>query len=484
MRRIVVEVTRTSIRALVVDGSPARPHIRAFAVEPLDGLPATMPARPEESKAGGSEGQAGEPSQEALRRALAGCRLAKAQVISAIPREQVVTRLLTLPSIHSDELAKMVELSGKAQLLYPPDQVVTDFQVNEQRSGTSTVQLVACHRDWVNRHMNCVSQVGLEPIAVTPSSWGLLAWYHQFGRSPEVHEPILLINVDEDRTDVVLIDHGRLMFSRGLSHGLRAWQRSPDGIGTLVQELRWSCVSLQREFPGIEVNSLIMTGLGPLDQWKGFVEEQLGKPVMIRDAEGSLRIPKHTATRPASPAVVLGLAMAEERRLVNLLPHEVRQAQHDRCRMRELAFTGALLLVTLLLGIGLLAVHVNRQAWVVEQAAKALNEVGAVTEQLEWKARTIVLIDTLFASRRRTAAMVAELFGLAAPDILFESLAFERSRGELVVRGSAPTTRQVLDYLQRLDQSDQWDQVELRHTVSHDVSSGTRTDFELVLRSK
>ena len=461
MRRIVLEVTRTSIRVLAVDGSPARPHIRALAVEPLDG----------------------EPSREALRRAMAGCRLVKARVISAIPREQTMTRLLTLPSIHLEELSKMVKLSSKAQLSYPIDQVVTDFHVIEQQAGTSTVQLVACHRDRVDRHMTPVHQVGLEPICVTPSSWGLLAWYQRFGQSPEVHEPVMVINIDEDRTDVVLISQGCLLFSRGLRQGLQTWQASPDGIGALVQELRWSALSLRREFPGVETNSLILTGLGPLHHWEGLIEERLGKPVMVRDAEGSLQIPKPTTARPASSAVVLGLAMADERRLVNLLPCEVRQAQRDQHRLHEFTVTGALLLVTLLLGTGLLAVHVNRKASFAKQVSKTLTESESVTEQLERKSYEINLINGRLESRQRIARMLAELFRLAAPEILFESFVFEHARGEFMIRGSAPTTRQALDYLQRLEQSGQWDRVELRHTVSHRVSSGARTDFEIVLHS-
>jgi len=447
------------MRMLAVEGPWLKPRIRKFAIEPLTG----------------------EPNQETLHRLVAGLRPARATVLSAIPRDQVITRLLKLPSTNPDEVAQMVELSGKAQLPYPPDQAVSDFQMLEEHGGTSQVQLVACHRELIERHLALVRQEGVEPAWIVPSTWGCLAWYQRLGRASQLAEPVMLIHVDADHTDLVFIQHGRVLFSRALAQGLHEWQAGTDEPEPLAQEFERSLSSVLKEFPGMTVNSIVLTGLGELDRWKGFFEQRFDKPVIVKEAHGDLRFPEPPTSQAASPVVVLGLAMAEDQWLVNLLPREVRHAQRHRRRMRELAFTGMLLLASLLLGMGLLAARISRQAQFTGHAAAALKELEAVTEQVERKDRDIKLIEQCLASRRATADMLAELFRLTSPEVLFESVVFERARGELVVRGSALMTRQVLDYVHSLEQSDQWERVELRYSARRSVAGQMRTDFEIVL---
>ncbi len=459
MRRLVLELTQRSLRALLVDGTLTQPRIRQWVSEPLSV----------------------QPTGEVLRRALGNLRSGAAEVISVIPREQVLTRLMTFPSTQAEELAQMVELSGKAQLPYPRDQAVADFHVVEQQAGSSTVQLVACHRELLERHVRLLREAGLEPAWIVPSSWGLLAWYRRIGQAQDVHEPTMVVHVDEDRTDLALIRQGCLLFSRSLAQGAKDWQAGTEALELLAQELERTTSSLRKELPRVEINSFVVTGAGPIDQWQELLTTRLGKPVLARSASGDLRLPESAVNTAGFPAVVIGLAMAERQWLVNLLPREVREAHRHRRRIRELTLTGSLLLATCLLGAGLLSVHVNRRQRTAQETLNTLKSHEATTRQLERKERVVHLIERLQASRRLTAAMFGELIRLTPPEVLFENLAFERSRGELVVRGSAQTTRQVLDYIHLLDRSNLWEHVELRYSSRRVTSAGDRTDFEIVL---
>ena len=291
----------------------------------------------------------------------------------------------------------------------------------------------------------------------------------------------MVIHVDADRTDLVLVRAGSLVFSRSLSQGVGEWQTGPEGLGPLAQELERSLSGLHKEWPGIDANTVVLTGLGPLEEWKGFLEQRIGKPIIARSVSGHLKLPAISGSSSGSLAVVLGLAMAEERQLVNLMPPMARQAQSQRRRMRELAVTGLLLLAALAVGAGLLMVHVRRQKAFVQRVTRALRDLESTTRQTERQEQDVALIEAVVASRRWTAAMLEELVRLTPPEILFESLIFERARGELVVRGSAPTTRHVLDYKALLQQSPNWDRVDLRYSSRRTVSAEARTDFEMVL---
>ena len=458
MRRVIVELTRTALRAVACDGTPPRLRVQKFVVEPVSGP----------------------PTAETIRSVLAALPTGGTQLIGVIPRDQTITRLLKLPSTKPEELAQMVALTGKAQLPYPSDQALVDFHVIEQEGGMSVVQLVACHRDQLNRHLAVWRQLGLEPVVATPSSWGLLTWYQRLGRSPAVQEPVMIVNVDADRTDLALIRGDRLVFSRSLSQGVRALEATTEAIGVVAQELEQSFASLRKEWPGMETRSLLLTGLGPLAQWKEVLEQRLQRPVTVTPSQGTLRL-SEPLPAGASPVVALGLAMAAPSALVNLLPPEVRQAQRHRLRLQEFMVTGVLLVAALLLGAGLLSASVSRQTHLNTTTIQAVKDLEALTQQTERQEREIAIIQAVQDSRRGTALMLAELFRLTGPEILFESVVFEGSRRELVVRGNAPETRQVLDYLRQLKHSDTWDQVELRYSARRGTTASARTDFEIVL---
>ena len=458
MRRVAIEITRTSVRALLLEGAHAQPRVRAVLIEPC--------------------AADGPGAAEALRRIKEQLGAGAAMVRSALPREQAISRMLKLPATKPDELAQMAALAAKTQLPYPVEQAVTNFHVVDVQGGMSTVQLVAYHRELIEAHVSLLRQAGLEPMLATPSAWAIMAWYRRIGRTPEVREPAVVLHVDADRTDVVVIRGERALFSRSLDQGLREWQGDAEAVEWLAQEVERSVSGLRKELPGVDGASLVLTGLGELEPWKGLFEQRLGKPVIIRPAVGDLRLPSpgRPGLEGSSLAVVLGLALADESELLNVLPGEVRRRHVHRRRMRDVSLAGLLAGVAVALGAGLLWAQVSRQTRWQTQMAGEVRRVEAVTKQTERQQRNVRAVEQALASRRRTAAMLSELFRLTLPEIQFEQVLLNRAPGELTVRGSAPTTRAVLEYIRALEQAGLWQQVDLRYSARR----GSRTDFEIM----
>ena len=461
--RIVVEWTRSSVRLAVAEGRGA--HLRLRMVQ---------------SRA--SDAAADTP--DALRDLLKGVNARAAHVIGVISREQVITRVVKFPTTHAGELAQMTELYAKAQLPYPREQSVMDSVLLQQHQGFSTMAIIACRRDVIDRSLSVLRQAGLPIALFTVSSWGILGWYRQARPRDERHEPALVVNVDDARTDLVLIAGESILSSRSVNQGVQEWRGAQETAELLALEVERSVSSIRKELPGTEVRSLILTGLGPLTQWQGALTQRLGLPVMAIDARHPLKSWKTDPASPISPVVVGGLALSDPHTLLNLNPPELRLSLRDQQQTRELVKVSGLLLGAVAMGAVLLGVEVARQQHDARHLDQVLSAVGPTAKQLQEHARFSRLVTTTLASRRQLAANLARVFQQTPETIALEALTFERARRELIVRGSAPSTQAVLDYLKQLESIEGIAGAELKYSTRRMTAAGERTDFELVLRPR
>lgn len=464
MPLLVLEFTRSSVRLLALRGRPPSPRLRQIFLEPVP---------------------QGQELDESVRRLLARVQGRRAQVLCAIPRNQVLTRLMQLPATQAEEVRQMVELTGRTQFPDPSEKIVIDSALVDQHAAGSTVQVVACRRELLERYLRLAQQANLELLGVTPNSWGLLWWYRDWAKDQAGRDPVMLVHVDTDHTDLLVLRQGRMLFSRSLAQGRADWQaEAPGTLEPLVQELERSLTTFRKDWPGVEVQGFVVTGVGPSAAIARALEQRWGKPVAVADLKPAISRVQGAEQFDGSPAALLGLARADRQQLVNLLPPEARQAQAYGRRMRQFSVTGALLLLTFMMGLSLLLVSIHRRERAAGQAVTSLRGLQAATEHLTQQARFIQLVETTLASRRRTASMLAELFQLTPSTITYESVTFERVRGELIIRGVAPTTRHVLDYVRALEQSPQWTRVDLRYSRRHGGSAGSSIDFEMILQRR
>jgi len=461
--RIVVEWTRVTLRVALSEGSGARWRLRAVHSQPL----------PVPAAAG-----------EALRTLLKTTKTSGAAVIGVIPREQVITRLVKFPSTDAAEVGPMVELYAKAQLPYPREQTVVDFHILRQEEGFSTVAVIACQRELVDRHLAVLREAGLGPGLLTLSSWGVLGWYRQLQSGPErpaVTEPVLVINVDDARTDLVLIHQDRLLLSRSIGQGAAEWAAAGEAAELLALEVERSRTAVQKDLPGVEVRSLVLTGMGNLSAWAEQLAQRLGLPATAIESKRPLEGWVGPMTTPVSPVVVGGLACSSTDRLLNLNPPEVRQQVHHRVQVRELSMVSVLAVGVLVLGAGALALQGFRERRMADRLEQALMQIEPAARAVQEKTRSAQLVTELLDKRRRFAAALSGVMGATPADVTLESLTFEGPRRELVLRGTAGSTQTVLDYIAQLEQLEGIGAVQLKYATRRSGLAGERADFELIM---
>ena len=455
--RVVAEWTRSSARLAVCEGTGGRFRLRAIHAQPL---------------------AAGEAAGPVLRSLAASARVPRAEAIGVIPREQVLTRIVKFPSMKPEELKSMVALYAKGQLPYPKEQAVVDFHLLAQRDGSSIVAIVACQREVVDRTLAVLREAQLSPIALTVSSWGVLGWYRCTLVLEPSREPALVINVDDSRTDLVVVSEGRLLTSRSVGQGRGDWTGSADAVELLATEAERTHAAVKKELPGLEVRSVVITGLGDLAAWRDALSARLGLP-----AEAVEPPPEnHQPACPGSGVVIGGLAAAEVPELLNLGTPELRARVRHRRQFRELAAVSAMLAGVLILGAGLSTVQRSRETRRAAQIDRVLTGVEPQAKRLREKIRVAELADGVLKHRRQLAAVLSGLLRVTPPTVILEGLSFDRGRSELELRGSADSTQAILDYAKALAELEKVASVELKRSTRRSGASGDRADFELLLR--
>lgn len=458
MASLVLEFTPSSIRGLLVEHGGWRLHTSQLFVEPLHNR--TVP----EALAALSRRLGAKPEQ----------------IISVIPREQIMTRMMSVPASDPDELRRIVELSGRTQFPYPAQKMLVDFHVAGQDNGTSTLQLVGCRREVIEQHLAHLREASLEPEVMVPSSWGILAWYQRIRRSLDGSEPVCVVNVDADHTELVVLQDGRLLFSRVLGEGVSQWQGSFGTLEPLWQELKRSLSGARQDWPGLEIKTCVLTGLGPLEQYKTVVEEHLGASVIVRKSTHGWTVASQSQA-PVSPVVVLGLGSAEPDQLVNLLPEEAKRRHAIQRLVRAGTQSAWVGLAACWLIAVMVAVQAHRESKALASAQAVLKQLEVAASDLKEQERYIRVAERVLGSRKQAAERLAALMQVTPEDVAWQHIMFDRSGRTLVVAGSAPTTRRVLDYVQVLQQAKLWDQVELRYTSRRKLKTQQRTEFEIAL---
>lgn len=442
----------------------------------------------------GSVGATGEATT-ALRGLLKTVKGSGTHVVGVIPREQVMTRIVTFPSLDLGELAHMVELYAKAQLPYPRAQLVMDFHVLRQHEGLSTLAIVACQREVVGRHLAMLRDGGLSPECLTVSSWGVFGWYQGMSRArgvasepqPEsIVEPSLIVNIDESRTDLVIVEGRQLLSGRSIGQGLRDWVNGHDTMELIGVEAERSLVAIRKELPGADVRSLILVGLGPLTQWCDPLRERLNIPVHVFEGALGFSSAKEAGGIPSSvsPVVIGGVVCSPVADLLDLSPPEVRSDVQHRRQVRELVRVSIRVLGVFALGACLLLLQLVRQQRMAGQLERALETIEPVARDIQMKSRSVALVSSLLEDRSRLARILAGIFQGTPEAIALEGLTVEAPKRDVTLRGNATSTQAVLAYISQLEHLDDVARVELKYSTRRASPAGERTDFELLIHQR
>lgn len=191
-----------------------------------------------------------------LRELVAEEKVRSIELNVAVPRNEITTRVVTLPSVDPREIHRIARLEVEEFVPYSADELEVDEAILEQLpDGSSKVLVAIAHKDVVDRAISLLAKAGVEPAYVGVSCFALFNAF-VFGTKPLPTGPTVLLDVNDFGTDVLVTEGGRVSFTRGVAH-LRAPSATPEEIAA---ELRNSLETYSRETGGKTVERVLLSG--------------------------------------------------------------------------------------------------------------------------------------------------------------------------------------------------------------------------------
>lgn len=411
-------------------------------------------------------------------------------LITSIARALATTRNLEFPSTNPSEIKDMIELQIGKQTPYPSDEIIKDYQILDSNvSGYSRVLLVIVHRDIVQRYFKILKTAGLRVERVGFSSEGLLNWSRLFHvQKADTNRPYILIETDYDKSDFEIILNNKLIFSRSISLGFSQSQEAGElWQAKFIEEVNHSIYAYQNEAMDGEIDKIIISSPKMIGESlkKDVLEERFDLPVEIIDQFKNIPATKEaldsyndSAQKDLSFSGLLGLAFTFGDQKIDLIPQELQIEKSVRERGKDLYFMGIFLVFILIAASGIFLGRMYNKERYSGQLKNQLRQIQAKTQKLNNMMGVIEKARARIRTRSTSLNLIYEAHRLISPEIHLVSLSFN-GKDSLVLRGTSNVMSEVFDFVNRLEESEYFQNVKTKYATKHKVEDKELTDFEI-----
>jgi Tfp pilus assembly PilM family ATPase len=217
------------------------------------------------------------------------------RVYVILPRRSFFMKQLSLPSEDPAEITRMIELQMGQFTPYPREDVVIHYSLlGPDPSGMTKALVEVVPKSTLIPYLDVVHSAGVKTCDFILSSWMLL------GRLPTemvekmVSNPFVVIDVDEDSSEICFYQSMKLLFSRSCDSGARDLKSG--NVDEFSTQLSLTLAAYNREFIGGGIQKKFLVG-------EALIVEKLQKIL-----EAVLTVP----VEAVPPAALTGLTAQED----------------------------------------------------------------------------------------------------------------------------------------------------------------------------
>jgi len=146
-------------------------------------------------------------------------------VATALPQDQVFTRVVTLPALSDSEIESALQWEAEQYVPFPLSEVVLSHEVvrKTRENGKESIDLLlaAAPKSLVEKTMNILKMAGLIPVSIEMEIISM-------ARSliAPNHEQVLLVDFGAKATDLAIVENGAIVFVYSIPTGGEALTRA------------------------------------------------------------------------------------------------------------------------------------------------------------------------------------------------------------------------------------------------------------------
>ncbi len=164
-----------------------------------------------------SKGKTVAKMAEAVKSMLSDLKIKNKKVVTCLPEDKVVSRLIRLPPLKESEIKDALKFEAETFVPYPLSQVSIDYEVvNEDEAGKLTLFAIAAKNEIIKTYIRLFKSAGLELVALESSA---VALRRAVINSVKIDSNVMVLDMGEGYSDVMSLNKEKIVFTRSLSVG-------------------------------------------------------------------------------------------------------------------------------------------------------------------------------------------------------------------------------------------------------------------------
>jgi hypothetical protein len=208
MGYLSVDFGQRKIRLLETDGSVKKLKIKGFRMVDISREEGELLDDPSSTKV----------AADIVKKTLAKNKFSRDPSSMAIDSSACVVRDISLPFKGDDQIRKVIKFETEGHIQYDIDDVVVDYFKKTETIDKSNLMVIAARKDEVQKHLDFLDRANVDPVYV---DLDILCLFNALSGTKYLteHKCFIVINVSSEKTDLLVIDKGRMVTCRSIPLG-------------------------------------------------------------------------------------------------------------------------------------------------------------------------------------------------------------------------------------------------------------------------
>lgn len=404
-------------------------------------------------------------------------------VLVNIPKTEVMTKMLYLPSTKNDELSNMVKIEASKMMPESEDRLIVDYKtIKLQENGYSENLVAIVQQDLVETVLRILEKANINVENIALGSEALFSWYMMINEEQINQENASIINIDFDQININIVEKGNLIFTRGFSCGGKNIFANRQII---VDEIGKSIVVCCRR-KHLKIDKVYLTGsTKQVKEFYPFLEKKLKSEISVVLQEKNIKIETRLSKsqlEKKSFVELIGLSLKREAISINLLPEKSKLEKKAKIIKKKLVTTAILSTVLIFMLIAFAVNNTLNKYKMVQLLDSKIKDTKLIAQEAEEMKNKLLLFKREIDKKPVVVTLISEIHKIVPVNIKLNLLDF-KDKGSFVLRGNAGSLKEVLKCMSAMEKSDYFENVKVRYTRQRTVSKQNVTDFEIVCQA-